>query len=163
MPLGPVKRAARAFCLMASKAAASNQIVGNLVLAGQPGVADGRVVGAERDADACRHQGRELVLGVAAGGAGLDVAGDGDLEGDAGGGEVRQEPGVLGAADAVPDASRAQAQGIPDAARAGGLARVDRDREAVVVGEAERRGEKCRRVPGLVSREVDSGQGALVP
>jgi hypothetical protein len=40
---------------------------------------------------------------------------------------VLQEPGVLGAADAVPDASRAQAQGIPDAVRAGCLARVDRD------------------------------------
>ena len=43
-----------------------------------------------------------------------------------------QEPRVLGAADAVPDAPRAQGQGIPDALRPGRLARVDRDREALV-------------------------------
>jgi len=89
--------------------------------------------------------------------------GDGNFEGHVRGGEVLQEPWVLGAADAVPDAPRAKAQGIPDAARAGCLARVDRDREALLVGKAERRGEKCRRVSCLVSSEVDPGQRALVP
>jgi hypothetical protein len=84
------------------------------------------------------------VLRAAGCGAGLDVAGDGDLEGDAAGGEVRQEPRVLGAADAVPDALRGEAQGGPDALRAGCLAGVDGDGEAAVAGEAERRGEECR-------------------
>jgi hypothetical protein len=53
-----------------------DEVMGKLVLAGQPGVTDDWVIGAERDAYARCHQGRELVLSAAAGGAGLDVAGD---------------------------------------------------------------------------------------
>src|SRR3984957_2506293 len=112
-----------------------HQVTGDLVFTGQPGVAHGRVVGAERDADACRRQGRELVLGPAAGGAGLDVAGDRDLKGHAGGRQVLEESWVLGAADAVPDALRAEAKAVPDAARAVCLACVDGGREAGLAGE----------------------------
>jgi hypothetical protein len=102
-------------------------------------------------------------MGAVAGRAGLDVAGDGDLEGHAGGGQVRQQPRVLGASDAVPDAPRHQAQSIPDALRAGCLAGVDRDREAAVVGEPERGGEERCREAGLVSRQVCPDQCARVP
>src|ERR1700728_963479 len=130
------------------------QVTGELVLPRQAGVAHDRVVGAERDADARRCQRRELVPGATGGRAGLDVAGDGDLEGHAGGGEMRQQPRVLGAPDAVPDALRVKTQRIPDAVRAGRLARVDRHREAVLTGKAERGGEERRRVPGLVPGEI---------
>jgi hypothetical protein len=68
---------------------------------------------------------------------------------------VFQQPWVLGAADAVPDALRAQAKGIPDAARAGCLARMDRGREAGFAGKAECRREQRSRVTCLVPREID--------
>lgn len=74
------------------------------------------------------------MLSEAASGAGLDVAGEGDLKGDAGGGEMVQKPRVVGAADAVPDALGTELEGVPHALRAGRLAGVDRGREAVFAG-----------------------------
>jgi hypothetical protein len=54
---------------------------------------------------------------------------------------VIEESWVLGAADAVPDALRAEAKAVPDAAWAVRLARVDGGREAGLAGKADGRGE----------------------
>lgn len=133
------------------------------VLVFEGDVGDGAAVGVDVEGDSGAVEAVDGVLGVLAGGAGLDVAGGAELEVDVLRAEVLDEGWVFDAADAVADAGGAEvAEGLPYAVGSEGFAGVGGAVEVVVDGVAEGGDVRGEGEAGLVAGDVECGDaGAL--